>query len=659
MDHTFLKPCSSFNPYGVRAVPSKTKNVLKVYTSWTVTTLSENNVSWKLPIFLEVDTSWEIEKVLSVNTSYALLQSLETDVSWKLPIYLEVDTSYKIIAILETDTTWKLPIYLLVDTSYALLQGLFTDTSWYIQKLLQQETSYTIYITIDYALSWMVKEELSVFSAYRLQPAMEVDVSWEVNKLETVDISWQVKSSPKGNISWKILDSTRGLPGVNYHTVLVTVDSTEIDPVSISLNNDIDSLAWAANLVLSTQADYDLCVDGAVIVITIDTVVWTLIVKQRDTSQSFPTGDWTIEAISIFATVAEEQVSLVLEADTLASEIGAVVVGNEVTLNWNTLNWVLPDELKIAENNTRKSILSSLAEAIGSIIVSKPNGELCVRYGTSIDDAIAEEWTNDNVVTINKDVVTQKVYNRVLIGSEGLYIPRNISISVVEKDDVERYAKLAVTIAPKPITPTVIHCSSAGIHLRYNTFHTETITESVVFKDGVASIATIETLVSVDWGDCTSLGTVEIVGDGILLASTVGDSIAEVEYTTKYYEYLLTADGTDEITTMVCASVDPVRSDLVIDCQRDSGILSPEVITHKFCTTTEAAMERGRVYLDTYSGDIVTYNVSKIWDGSILPEIGSSISYDTEVAQLTALSIDYSFPSVSLSATLEVIKVPV
>ncbi len=497
--------------------------------------------------------------------------------------------------------------------------------------------------------SWALGDDLTLDTTWRIQPALSEDVTWQMVETLSLDATWQIKKSPNVSTSWKIIETDGDIPGINSHVVSVTAGGTPIDPKSISLKTDLDSLAWSASLVLSTQADYDLCTDGESIVITIDGMVWYLDINERGASEVFIEDGWRVSAVSEFATVFDEPINLVLTQDTLASDIASTIA--DVT--WKAVNWTLPEGLKIAENATRRSVLGDLAQAIGATIASTPYGALEVLPGTPKEDIYQAEWDEAEVISTDITTTAQEAYTRVLAGSEGLHIPREISINVLSQDDVARTATLGVWVTP-PIPPVISCCG--GLTITQNRSHSDSKTETVIFQDGVGSLSNVESITSVNWGSCTDLGNVTI-SNGMLIADTSGDSMAEVTYITLYYEYMAVASGTDELNTMVCATVDSLRSNIIADCQRGSSPfdLSPDVLTNRLCTTIEAAAERGRVYLDRHSGDNVVYNVSKVWGGEKLPEIGALIDYRGEKVRLSSIDINYEFPAVSMSASLEVI----
>ncbi len=527
--------------------------------------------------------------------------------------------------------------------------------SWKILSSTTKDVAWKILTSTTKDVAWGIRQGISLDIAWRIQPALTVDVAWRLKAGMTKNIAWKIKNNPDLDIAWKILEIADEIPGVNTHEAIISVGGVEIKPAALTLRTDLDSLAWAATIRLATQADYDLCTEGASIIATLDSVSWHLKINKRDKSRAFPDDGWTVSAASPFAAVFEESFSLVLSADTLASDVAAEIVGSAVALSWRAYNWVLPAGLKFAENSTRRSVLGELVLAIGAVVASTSTGDLIVMPGTPIDEIYKAEWDETDIISFAIVTTPQEGYARVLAGSEGLHIPREISISVLSQDDVTRNATLGVWVSPDPVPPTLSCCG--GLTITRNADHSEAKTETVIFRDGVAALGNVATITNVDWGSCTDLGNVTILSDGTLLADISGDSIADITFTTLYFEYLAIADGTGELDTMVCVSVPPVRCDIIADCKRGSGVLalSLDVLTHKFCTTLPAAAERGRVYLDQHTSDAVKYNINKLWSGGKLPEIGSLISFCGEKTRLASMDISYIFPAVAFTATLEVL----
>lgn len=675
---SILRPISTFRPYTSPITDSGIKTLTvsvswavhtvsthdvawKVWegiiasSSWLIITLEEVDSSWRIKTIKEVDTAWKVWAGLISNTSWLVTTIEEVDSSWRMPDTFDV--SWKVFTKKQQNTSWLIKTIEEVDSAWKVWHGVVANTSWTLYASTIIGTSYVIFNLEEVDVSWRTNNGLIVPVSYRVQPAILLDSSWKLQNKITIDASWMIKRSPNGNVSWKINEFTNTIPGINTHVVTVMADSTEVEPVSISINTDIDSLAWSATLSLQDEDDYDLCIASDSITVTIDNVSWLLKVKKQDKALAFIAATWQIMAISPFGIIADEQISLVLENDSLASVVAKTVVGSEIDFSWEAVNWNIPAEIKIAGNAKRGAVLNSLVEAIGAELVANPDGSISVLPGTPTDeqkDYPAAIWATDDLVSISYDITQQNVYKRVLTGSESLYIPREISISVLEKDDVNRTAVVGVWVSPNSIPPTVSDCGPSIISVRTQLEVIESKTETVTFKDGLATTgATIDSLTSVDWKGHTNLGDVIVIGSNQLLAAVAGFSIAEVIYKIKYYKYVVSASGEAEVETMVCASVDPIRSDIIADCQRGSGVLSPDVITHKFCTELPAATERGRVYLDKHSEDDVSYSVEKIWNGCALSTIGSVIELDTVLSRLVSLNIQYTFPAVQLSATLE------
>ncbi len=173
------------------------------------------------------------------------------------------------------------------NTSWEITASIGKDVSWDVLTSLTDNASWQIATSFVKDVSWGLQEGVTLDTTWRIQPALTDDVIWQMVETLSVDATWQIKKSPNVSTSWKIIETDGDTPGINSHVVSVTAGGTPIDPKSISLKTDLDSLAWSASLVLTTQTDYDLCTDGESIVITIDGMTWYLDINERGASEVF------------------------------------------------------------------------------------------------------------------------------------------------------------------------------------------------------------------------------------------------------------------------------------------------------------------------------------------------------------------------------------
>jgi len=363
--------------------------------------------------------------------------------------------------------------------------------------------------------AWGILTLATTITAWRIQPALGADTAWQIEAMLNSSTAWAVTGGIRQRVAWKMIENENDIPGINSHTVTVTIAGTVVEPNSISLSADTDSLSWSAQLALPDEVAFNLCTTGTEVSISIDGMTWALKIKHRDKSRSYPAEQWSAVAVSAFALNADDPVSLILESETLVSEVAATIAGMNVL--WLIDNWRLPTGLKISEASSRRDVLRSLADAAGAVVSSRPDGTLVVLPGTPTDAAIATsraQWFVADTININRDVLPRNTYKRVLCGSEGLYLPREISLQVTATDDEARTVKIGVWIAPDPIEPTVTNAGPSTITVHKNHYVSEEVTEKVSFINGLGSVARpIDLYRSADWGAHENLGAVSVIGE--------------------------------------------------------------------------------------------------------------------------------------------------
>jgi hypothetical protein len=556
---------------------------------------------------------------------------------------------------LNADTGWRIQPALTAATSWRIEPALTAAASWRIEPALEAKTAWLVKAELSAETGWRIGWELSADTGWRIQPPLTAEVAWKIAAGGlSAPVAWQVRARiAPADVAWKISAAAGVIPGQSTHTLSVSAGASAIDPLSLTLSADRESLGWRADLELKSAADYALCTVGKSLTLELDGVSWALEIDDRDQDRHFPASAWRISAVAAWTRTADETVSLTLSAPALASEAAAALAGDD--LSWEACNWILPEGLKLAENRPRREALAELAAACGARLLVDRAGSLKVRPGWPRSGAApAAEWGDGSVLSASSKTAPRTARDRVLVGSSGLRRPRSLSLEVAERDDLDRCCRIKAVVSPEPVAPELSTCGPAGeVSLGAGYAAEETVTRPVSFVDGFAAIPEAAELVSVDWDGHTDLGAVELVAPGTLLAATAASSLANVTYKVSWWEFLLTVSD-NELSTQVCGRVDDLESDIIVDCRRGAyADLAPEILTSPCCTDAAAAAERGRVYLEEQGGDLVTRELELLWQALAPPEPGELVRREGSDCRLAAYALDYQEGRVSCRATLE------
>jgi hypothetical protein len=623
---------------------------------WKIRKIVNNDVVWRIPLLVSYDVIWKIPLLVSYDVVWKIKKFITYDVVWKIPLLALYDVVWKIRKIVNNTVIWKLKKSITYDVIWKLQNGFITDVTWQINKIISNDVIWRIKILSSINTAYILFSGVYYDCIWRVQPVILQDIIYRLKKEKIYNSSYSLKKSPFGTVSWKIIENEGVIPGVDDHIISANIAGTELNVGQINIHSDIDAFVWLADITLLDQASYDLCTVDTEIIVTIDSVSWILKIVTPAYSQKWVENSWQVTAVSCTSDILNELVSLTLTQDMLVADVASTVLGSNISFTWNAYNWVLLDELVIAENNTKKETLQKLVEAVGGIILSDTDGVLkVINGGFSVENPTAI-WNSDNIYQLSKQIKIDIAYNRVLVGSSDLYIPRTISIEIIDQDNMNREIVVAIYVAPEMVQPIINMCALSGVTAIYNQLVTTEIIEQVVITDGIFSVSKpIDSFTSIDYLNCADLGAITVLSSTQCSTAISGHVLAEVTYNTTYYKYLVKADSLDEVSTLFCASVPSLRSDIIVDCQRDSADkLSPEVLLNRFCITEDAAKKRGKAYLDDHAGGISEYNLDLVWDGSGIPEIGSSVKVNNTTGKLTSLSISATFPNVEYQAVVEI-----
>ena len=376
----------------------------------------------------------------------------------------------------------------------------------------------------------------------------------------TLDISYDIRevSGVRAGLSQQYW-LTGNTQVSNLSSQYVSVDGEVIYPVSISLKSSIDQYAITASIELASQTDLDKFTVGRLVTLhgCLNTV-FTFIVDDYGYDLAFDSDSFKVELVSPAATLDSPYSELITgEYSGLASSICSTIAGS-IALSWNTVDWFIDESILSVNEDSPLSVIRRVVNEIGSRVQSTPSGEVSIisRYPFSCN-----VWeTQAPVVEINKatQVISEQYtyeqvpgYNNFSIGNDDI----SDSILRIEVEEVSSSSKLIKVFVYPDTPPTVSHSgNSSTVNLTYNGPVIDSVSTQVEFVGGEGSVnGPISLLQSYVWR-YRDLGSVTYEPTGVMYAS-VGDSLMDLTYRTKFYSYTINTSILEDIQIIVEADV--------------------------------------------------------------------------------------------------------
>lgn len=315
------------------------------------------------------------------------------------------------------------------------------------------------------------------------------------------------------------------------------------------LTADRDTPYWSLSFRVHKVEDYMLLTDGADVVYTVGGEAFSLRIDGRSIDRdSMASVDLRATAKSpVYFLGSPRMRSTSFSIDTAITAHAAVELFLGQTVTWETVDWALPPLKLVFDSVTPLDAASTVVEAVGATIQSKPDGTLVVRSLFPVSTSVLQQATPNLILSDDIDMLTaagEYVY------SEGANLVRvsegetsyQDRLDWVTDEGTELLGTLSlypspwragVTVEPNQASPTST-CTEVGDVL---TTHTEV----VEFTNGQAS--TRYPVMSVDgvvWLSAP-LGAVAFSAYSTTINCGVGVNdgygLAEVTYTAKSRDY--------------------------------------------------------------------------------------------------------------------------
>jgi hypothetical protein len=334
-------------------------------------------------------------------------------------------------------------------------------------------------------------------------------------------------------------------------TCIVTLNGENIEVLSFSISLDEDSYCYDLEASLNDTADYYKCVPLSEIIFTINGVDFHFVIDSRMRSRQFGSTVFTIYGRSPSSALGEGRALAInktwprTSVEAVFSEL-CTAAGVSYTFNIN--DWILPDNLLVAEGEFPISVLKRLALATGALIQPNPAGELEIFYKYEVSPLLFDTLSGIETVSDESDIISimenkeiKPKWDVVTISNLNVTDSPYCSIEEIEGSFGTNVKKLRVWISPVPASvtlstsfnPSYIFISEDGDNPKDVEF-----TEVVSIINGVGSVnRPIDSILSTHYFHA-DLGEVNFSGTSIL-TETKGESLLEITYNSKYFDFLV------------------------------------------------------------------------------------------------------------------------
>lgn len=164
----------------------------------------------------------------------------------------------------------------------------------------------------------------------------------------------------------------------NTATLVRLPDRTPIVCTGMSFETDIDSWSWSFRAAIPRRADLDLIAPGAsgpvAVEATINGYTFTALVEGYSENRRFPSEGFTVQGRSLAAELAAPYATprsyIESQARTANQLADQELAATGWTLDWNTVDWLIPAGAWSYGDDTPMSAILKVAGAVGAVVTA-------------------------------------------------------------------------------------------------------------------------------------------------------------------------------------------------------------------------------------------------------------------------------------------------
>ncbi len=435
----------------------------------------------------------------------------------------------------------------------------------------------------------------------------KINLDYQITSTELVrkialdyEITDQVELVRKINLNYLPPSDSRDI-ALSYD---VTVAGVQLSTTSsISFVNTRRTFKHSATLIMKSD-DYELCEIGESVVLTLAAEIIPLVVVDRNRARSG--DDW------VYTVFLESPVCFLnspfadqLDGDhtgTAADLANGFATGH--TLNWDTVNWSIGEDLLSGSGRTPREMLTLLAETAGGILRSEFDGTVTVEpsYPVSVNlwDSTTPLYVINTLVELDSDSMSgalQRVYNAVYVGETEDADSSETVISLASETNDDGSVLVQIYMMPWDDDLVFDHTGDSTINMMSVGDVTRSVTETVEIVGGEGNCDyPVVSVASYNY-NADDLGALTVDDDGGVTTAGTDESLIEVTYYTKSRNFIISS-LIDQEVQVVAETPDDSGNASTILVSRSPADSFGDGIYDQLLTNDAVRRERGRNYID-------------------------------------------------------------
>ena len=337
-------------------------------------------------------------------------------------------------------------------------------------------------------------------------------------------------------------------------SITVYFNNVPVDVEAVSIEGGLDQYCLSCSIVLSDQASYLQFNILDEIKVVINSEEFYFFAESMERSREHGAAGYTVSGLSKTALLDEPY------SDKISGEfsgMASVIISDLATgytVNYQTVDWYIPANTLIIDDESPLEVIRKVANAAGAIIYTENDGTLTIepRYKTRVPD-----WNNvtpdyylsdmDNFFSTGENYEGRSGNNAFLI-TDGFEERSNITLETNDISEGEK--ELFVYQVPWQDNFTIEQTGGEWVVIEDIGIFQELVVEEIEFINGGGS--TKKPIYSIDKSDWLqkNLGSITFDESGVLTSDVSGESLLSISYFTKYHKYMVT-DNKDENVQIV------------------------------------------------------------------------------------------------------------
>lgn len=360
---------------------------------------------------------YELKALLGVTTPFDILYRLKVDTGLELPLRLRVGTpfdiqaNFRILASFEIDYIFPARVG---GQDFEVVYDLKPDK-----------------VTAPFDIPAPLKVQGDTEVAYNLRPRVtapfDITAGLNIRVNAPFEVAYELRLRDRvtkpTTVVYTLVDET----GVNV-TDLITLTLVRTGEVIAIQGGEVEisegANVWTGSLTLARITDADKFLFDDDVILDLNGEIYEMVV---DSIQQNRTGPATVSAIlrvlsksARFDTPRASEVTHIFDVPTSAQDAAEFLLGT--TVDWRTVDWLLPANRFGVENASALDAVAILAEAVGATLETNPDGTLYVRdqYEVRVSDYLTATPSHvflaaDSILAIAESLGPQEIVNRLRI----------------------------------------------------------------------------------------------------------------------------------------------------------------------------------------------------------------------------------------------------